>query len=66
MREIGKELDLKSPFEAERAGQHLKYSTDLKPRQAAAAGGPAGLTLLGRRSIWARRPTATRRRHSAP
>ncbi len=35
MREIGKELGLTDPFEAE-APVHLRYSTDLKePRQAA-------------------------------
>jgi hypothetical protein len=36
IREIAKSLDLKSPFEAN-APVHLKYSTDLKPRKAAAA-----------------------------
>ena len=36
IREIAKELDLKSPFEAN-APVHLKYSTDLKPVKAAAA-----------------------------
>ena len=36
MREIAKELDLKSPFEAD-APVHLRYSTDLKPVAKAAA-----------------------------
>ena len=36
IREIAKSLDLKSPFEAN-APVHLKYSTDLKPRNAVAA-----------------------------
>ncbi len=36
IREIAKDLDLKSPWEAD-APVHLKYSTDLKPAKAAAA-----------------------------
>jgi hypothetical protein len=36
IREIAKELDLKSPFEAN-APVHLKYSTDLKQTAKAAA-----------------------------
>jgi hypothetical protein len=35
IREIAKELDLKSPFEAN-APVHLKYSTDLRKAQIAA------------------------------
>jgi hypothetical protein len=35
IREIAKELDLKSPFEAN-APVHIKYSTDLKGKAAAA------------------------------
>jgi hypothetical protein len=36
IREIAKELDLKSPFEAN-APVHLNYSTDLKPGRMVAA-----------------------------
>jgi hypothetical protein len=36
IREIAKELDLKSPFESN-APVHLKYSTDLRPVPVAAA-----------------------------
>ena len=36
IREIAKQLDLKSPFEAN-APVHLNYSTDLKPGRMAAA-----------------------------
>ena len=36
LREISRSLNLKSPFEAD-APVNIKYSTDLKPRKAAAA-----------------------------
>jgi hypothetical protein len=36
IREIAKELDLKSPFESD-APVHLRYSKDLKPTAQAAA-----------------------------